>query len=49
MTEEFLTVYNEGYFAFFFGIDQESNPYEGILSEYWNDGWNDAEEECPTC
>jgi ribosome modulation factor len=43
MSEEQELAYKEGYNAFLNNEPSYANPYDELLSEYWDDGWSDAE------
>tara|TARA_R110000822_G_scaffold62759_3_gene154520 strand:+ start:938 stop:1096 length:159 start_codon:yes stop_codon:yes gene_type:complete len=42
MNEE---IYQDGYQDYHQGLKEHQCAYTGILSEYWSDGWADAEED----
>lgn len=44
-TSETEQAYNEGCDAYYDGCSEDDNPYDGILAEYWSDGWEDAKED----
>lgn len=43
MNKEQEAIYREGYNAFLSNEASHANPYDGLLAEYWDDGWSDAE------
>lgn len=38
-------IFNEGRLAYFDGAEEHQNPYDGLLAEYWSDGWADAQDD----
>lgn len=45
MNKDQFDTYQQGYNAYLDGADETSNPYNGLSSELWSDGWQDAEED----